>query len=301
MCISAQPVSDKRKCAACGVCGQRFSHGEARLQQWDVHAHCVNGGLGHHRELHPKQAGEQEAVDAVSRQRETIIGEAADTGVLMPFFQDPDQASTAAHPLDDEQDLFGGAEALRMDDEIMNFQWFDNVTRDSIKDLRGTTCVQPPPRFKFALQQAQHAILRAIIHNNPFLTGIRVSLESSGAQQLAPLGTTSCQRVRKQLCHLDARLDLFWAEDWSALWAVVRAEFDVAPVQSATSNSHRTETVMDWQGTLSCLLQQPAPDQDTWPKELGKPNLTDIHTSISSLDHTRDHRSTWTTRQKIHQ
>ena len=45
-----------------------------------------------------------------------------------------------------------------MDEEIMDFQWFEHVTWDSIKDLRGTT---------FALQQAQHAILRAIVHNNP--------------------------------------------------------------------------------------------------------------------------------------
>ena len=64
---------------------------------------------------------------------------------------------------DDEQDLFG-REALRMDEEIMNFQRFHNVTSDSIKDLRSTTYVQSPPRFKFALQQAQHAILRAIMH-----------------------------------------------------------------------------------------------------------------------------------------
>ena len=54
-----------------------------------------------------------------------------------------------------------------MDEEIMDFQWFEHVTWDSIKDLRGTTYVQPPTRFRFALQQAQHAILRAIIHNNP--------------------------------------------------------------------------------------------------------------------------------------
>ena len=54
-----------------------------------------------------------------------------------------------------------------MDEEVMNFQWFEHVTWDSIKDLRGTTSVQPLTRFKFALQQAQHAILRAIIHNNP--------------------------------------------------------------------------------------------------------------------------------------
>ena len=46
-----------------------------------------------------------------------------------------------------------------MDEEIMNFQWFDNATWDSVKDLRDTTYVQPPLRFNFALQQAQNAIL----------------------------------------------------------------------------------------------------------------------------------------------
>ena len=33
-CFSAQPVSDKRKCAARCMCGHWFSDGEARLQQW---------------------------------------------------------------------------------------------------------------------------------------------------------------------------------------------------------------------------------------------------------------------------
>ena len=33
-CISAQPPTGKRKCAACCMCGIRFTHGEARLQQW---------------------------------------------------------------------------------------------------------------------------------------------------------------------------------------------------------------------------------------------------------------------------
>ena len=156
------------------MCGIRFTHGEARLQQWGnrqtnnhyVHAHCVNGGLGHDHELHPKLADDQEAVDAVTRQRDTITRTAADTEVLLPFAQDPDQASTAAPP-DDERDLFGREQALRMDEDIMDFQWFEHVTWDSIKDLRGTTYVQPPTRFRFALQQAQHAILRAIVHNNP--------------------------------------------------------------------------------------------------------------------------------------
>ena len=31
-----------------------------------------------------------------------------------------------------------------MDEEIMDFQWLEHVTWDSIKDLRGTTYVQPP-------------------------------------------------------------------------------------------------------------------------------------------------------------
>ena len=173
-CISAQPASGKRKCAACSLCGIRFTHGEARLQQWGsrdttnhyVHAHCINGGLQHDHELFPKQAADQDAVDAVTRQRDTITRTAADTEVLLPFAQDAEQASTAAPP-DDEPDLFGREDALRMDEVIMDFQWFDQVSWDSIKDLRGTTHVQPPTRFKFALQQAQHANLRAITHNSP--------------------------------------------------------------------------------------------------------------------------------------
>ena len=95
------------------------------LYVWDtiqsryVHAHCVNGGLGHDHELLPKLVGDQDAVDAVTRQRETITRTAADTEVLLPFAQDPDQASTAAPP-DDERDLLGREEALRMDEEIMD-------------------------------------------------------------------------------------------------------------------------------------------------------------------------------------
>ena len=106
-CISAQPPAGKRKCAACSMCGIRLTLGKARLQQWGnrqtnnhyVHAHCVNGGLGHDHELHPKVADDQEAVDAVTRQRDTITRTAADTEVLLLLAQDPDQASTAAPPM----------------------------------------------------------------------------------------------------------------------------------------------------------------------------------------------------------
>ena len=63
------------------------AHGEAHLQQWGnretnhhyVHAHCVNGGLGHDHELFPKQATYQDAVDAVTRQRDTITRTAKST------------------------------------------------------------------------------------------------------------------------------------------------------------------------------------------------------------------------------
>ena len=220
------------------MCGTRFNHNEARLQQWSnrdtnhhyIHAHCVNGGLGHGHELLPKQAADPDAVDAVTRQQDTITRTAADTEVLLPFAQDPDQASTAAPP-DDEQDLFGREEALRMDEEIMNFQWFEHVTWDSIKRLRGTTYVQPPTRFKFALQQAQHAIQRAIIHNNPS------SLASESAWKALVLSRwLLLGRSESNCAHfLDARLEgTLWAEDWSALRAMLRAECDIAPVQDAT-------------------------------------------------------------------
>ena len=224
------------------MCGQQFSHGEARLQQWSnrqtnnhcVHAHCVNGGLGHDHELHPKQAGDQESVDAVARQRETIIRTASDTEVLPPFVQDPDQASTAA-PADDEQDLFGREEALRIDEELMDFQSFDNIPWDSIKDLRGTTYFQPPPWFRFALQQAQHGILRAMIHNNLSSLASELAWKALVLSSWFLLGRPAVNTSESNCAHfVDARHDLFWAEDWSALWAMVRAEYDVAPVQNAT-------------------------------------------------------------------
>ena len=36
-------------------------------------------------------------------------------------------------------------------------------------------------------------------------------------------------------------LELFWAEDWSALWALVRAECDVAPVQNTTRRTEKQQ------------------------------------------------------------
>ena len=249
-CISAQPASGKRKCAACSLCGIRFTHGEARLQQWGsrdttnhyVHAHCVNGGLQHDHELFPKQAADQDAVDAVTRQRDTITRTAADTEVLLPFAQDAEQASTAAPP-DDEPDPFGREDALRMDEVIMDFQWFDQVSWDSIKDLRGTTYVQPPTRFKFALQQAQHAILRAITHNSPSSPASESAWKALILSSWLLLGRPAVHASESSCAHfLDARLELFWAEDWSALWTMVRAECDVVPVQNSVRRTEKQQT-----------------------------------------------------------
>ena len=179
---------------------KRFTHGEARLQQWGsretnhhyAHAHCVNGGLGHDHELFPKQATDQDTVDAVTRQRDTITRTAADTEVLFPFAQGPDQASAAAPP-DEERDLFGREEALRMDEEIMDFQWFEHVTWDSIKDLRGTTYVQPPNEVQVFVAASPACHPSSYHPQQPNLFSLRISLESVAAQQLAPLGTTCSQ------------------------------------------------------------------------------------------------------------
>ena len=147
---------------------------------------------------------------------------------------DSDQASTAT-PADDEQDLFGREEALRMDEEIMDFQWFDNISWDSIKDLRGTAYVQPPPRFKFAQQQAQHVILRAIMHHNPSSLASEPAWKALVLRSWLLLGRLAVNASESNCAHyLEARLDLFWAEDWPDLLAMVRTECDVAPVHSTT-------------------------------------------------------------------
>ena len=235
-CISAQPASGKRKCAACCMCGIRVTHGEARLQQWGnretnvhcVHAHCVNGVSGM-----TMNCSRSKLLIRMQSMQSTITRTAADTEVLLPYAQDLDQALTAAPP-DDERDLFGREEALRMDEEIMDFQWFEHVTWDSIKDLRCTTYVQPPTRFKFALQQAQHAILRAIIYNNPTSLASESAWKALVLSSWPFLGRPAVNASESNCAHfLDARLELFWAEDWSALWAI--------PVQNATRRTDKQQ------------------------------------------------------------
>ena len=124
----------------------------------------------------------------------------------------------------------------------MNFQWFEHVTWESIKDLRGTTNVQPPTRFWFALQQAQHAILRAIIHNNPTSLASESAWKALVLSSWLLLGRPAVNTSESNCAHfLDARLELCGAEDWSALWAMARAECDVAPVQNTTRRTDKQQ------------------------------------------------------------
>ena len=137
-----------------------------------VHAPVSHWGVAHDHEVHPKHSTDQDAVETAARQRDCVIRAAAD--------------------------LFGREEALRLDEEIMDFQWYDTITWDCIKDLRATTYVQPPPRFKFALQQEQHVILRAITHHG------RRLCSAAGSSWDGPLSTR-----RRATAHTS------WMRDWS--------------------------------------------------------------------------------------
>ena len=84
----------------------------------------------------------------------------------------------------------------------------------STKDLRGTTYVQPPPRFRFALQQAQHAIFRATVHHGPSSPAFQSAWKVLVLSSWLPLGRTAVNASESNCAHfLEARLDLFWSED----------------------------------------------------------------------------------------
>ena len=140
---------------------------------------------------------------------------------------------------DDEDRTFDREEALRLDDEIMDFHWLSSISWTNIADLRGTTYVQPPTRLKFALQQAQHAILRAIMHHGPS------SPDSESAWKVLILSSwlllgRPAENASDTNCanYMEARLDLFWSEEWPTLWAMFRAECDVT---TATQKRKRTK------------------------------------------------------------
>ena len=100
-----------------------------------------------------------------------------------------------------------------------------------------------PTRLRFALQQAQHAKLRAIAYNGPSSStsepAWKVLLFSSWLllSRRAENGSdANCA------CFLETRLDLFWSEDWPALWALVRAECHVAAFSPTRARTEAEQT-----------------------------------------------------------
>ena len=121
------------------------------------------------RELHPKTPTDQDAVEAFTRQRDCITQAAADT--RFSWFSCPLQRDQIKPQLRHLQMTNKASSAVKKHYDWTERSWTSSgSTRsqwDSLWDLRGTTYVQPPPRFKFALQQVQHAILRAITDHGP--------------------------------------------------------------------------------------------------------------------------------------
>ena len=240
-CISTQPTSDKRKCGLPVVCVGYNSVTEKRVSNsgaivkptttTSMHTvltevlvmtvSCTQSNPWIRKQLKLSPANVKLSSGQLQTQRSCC-----------PWHRTRIKPPQLPLTPDDEQDLFGREEALRMDEEIMDFQWFQCVSWNSVKDLRGTPHVQPPRRFKFALQQAQHAILRAIMHNNPPLWP-----PSQLGNLLCSAAGSSWDGVLS--ARRKATVLTTWMPDSSGLktvqpWAMVRAECDVALVHSAT-------------------------------------------------------------------
>ena len=170
----------------CSMCGQQFTHGEPRLQQWCnrnshrafSHSPCINGGVAHDHELHPKLPADQDSAEQVARQRDCVTQAAADSS-------SPHQ-TTSQPPLAVKRPSTRSRETTS-------------------KTSRAPLASSSPTRFRFALQQAQHAILRAIMHHDPCSSA---SLECSRAQQLPPPRTTHNQCFWRQLLSFARAADL---------------------------------------------------------------------------------------------
>ena len=208
----------------------RCTCGEARLQQWG-NRHCANGGLGHDHELLPKQATDQDVVGAVTRRRDAITRTEADTEVLCLSLRIRIKLQQQRHLMMSWTRL--EVKALRMDEEIMNFQWFELVTRESIKVLRGTTYVQPPTRYRFAYHKLN-------FHVPSFTTTLPQWHQSQLGKRLCSAAGTFWDDL--QSTPPKATAQTFWMRDWNSFGLRTGQHFgpwyppncDIAPVQIAT-------------------------------------------------------------------
>ena len=237
--------------------GQQFTHGEARLQQWSnrnsqrahVHAQCVNGGVAHDHEVHPKQPTDQDAVEAVPRQRDCVTQAAADSEILLPITASSDRASTAA-PADDEPSLFGREEAPRLDEEFLPMVQHGHVGQHQGSSRRhartATTEIQVRTPASTTCHPPCHRAARS------FLPSFRVSMEGSCAQPLAPLffGRPFVIATESNCAHfLEARLDLFCPKTgrhsgpWFSLNATLLPVFSNSRKSAAEQKQSRVRKV----------------------------------------------------------
>ena len=178
--------------AACCMYGVRFTYGEARLQQrcnretnhHYVHAHCVNSGLGHDNELHPKLQPPANGTPSPGQRQ---------IQKCFPMRRTRIKPQQLRHLMMSETCL--GVKRLSA---WMKRSWNSSGSNTS----RGTASKThvAPTWVCFAASSTCHSSGH---HSQRLhLIGVRVSLESAGAQQLAPSGTTCSERPRKQLSTL---------------------------------------------------------------------------------------------------
>ena len=225
--------------AADGQSAQQW--GNRDTQRPCVHAQCVTGGIQADHELVPKTPADTEARNAVIRLRDNTLEAAAEAEVVLPIHDPHDDNSTEARRTKTRCSTVKRPFAMMMQSWISNGS--STIPWDEIRDLRGTTYVQPPTRLRFASQQAQHAFLRVILYNGPSSSMSEPSWKVLLLSSWLLLGR-SAENASDASCanFLKARLDLFWAEDWPALWALVRAECDVATITRKRARTEAEQT-----------------------------------------------------------
>ena len=166
---------------------------------------------------------------------DSVLHAVAEAEVVLPINEQVEDSSTIAPEVNDG--IIDREKALRFDDEIMNFQWISTIPWSDIKDLRGSSYVQPLARLRCALQQTQHAILRAILHHGSSSRG------SQPAWKVVLLSSSWVQPRTQQT----AIGPVSWKHDWTSsglrtrqrLWTMVRAECDATTITQASSEGQR--------------------------------------------------------------
>ena len=133
-------------------------------------------------------------------------------------------------PRSEEHDrIFDREKALRLDDEIMNFQWISTILWSDIKDLRGSTVVQPLARLRCALQQTQHAILRAILHHGSSSRG------SQPAWKVVLFSSSWAVQPRTQQTAIGP---VSWKHDWTSSGLRTSASLDHGQSRMRRHHNH---------------------------------------------------------------